>query len=492
MPRPALTPAAGPRWRAVLAASALLGLAACAAWGPVADANLPGPALQLPEAWSAGGATGQRPAEALLAWWQRFDDPLLSSLVDSALQANTSILIARAALAQAAALRDGAAAGLWPTLGSSASVRNGTAGGQSTGNSLQAGLSANWVPDVAGGLRAAIDAGTARWQASSASLGDAQVQVATDVALSYLLLRSAQARQTIASDNLASQQETLQITAWREQAGLVTALETAQARAAAAQTAASLPALATAIAQASHALAVLTGQPPGALTGRLAAPGPIPQARGPLLPALPADTLRQRADVRRAEFAVAAALAGVAGAQARRQPSFAIGGSLGVNAATLAGLTQGASVVGALLASVSLPLLDGGASQAQVQAEQAALAQARQNYRAAVLAALKDVEDALAAWQGDQARAAALSQAAEAAAAAALMARQRFSSGLVDFQTVLQTQRTQLSTQDSLAGAQADLGADQVRLFQALGGGWQPAPAGSGAGTARPLLAARP
>lgn len=264
MPRRALTPASpaapGPRWRAALAASALLGLAACAAWGPVADANAPGSALLLPETWSAGGATGQRPADALLAWWQRFDAPLLSSLVDSALQANTSILIARAALAQAAALRDGAAAGLWPTLGSSASVRNGTAGGQSTGNSLQAGPSANWVPDVAGGLRAAVDASTARWQASSASLGDAQVQVATDVALSYLVLRSAQARQTIARDNLASQQETLQITAWREQAGLVTALvtalETAQARAAAAQTAAGLPALATAIAQASHALAV--------------------------------------------------------------------------------------------------------------------------------------------------------------------------------------------------------------------------------------------
>ena len=229
---------------------------------------------------------------------------------------------------------------------------------------------------------------------------------------------------------------------------------------------------------------MLTGQAPGVLTGILGAAGPIPQARGPLLLALPAATLRQRADVRRTEFAVAAALAGVAGAQARRQPNFAIGGSLGVNAATLAGLTQGASVVSTLLASVSLPLLDGGASQAQVQAEQAALAQARQSYRAAVLGALKDVEDALAAWHGDQTRLTALGLAAEAATAAALMARQRYSRGLVDFQTVLQTQRTQLSTQDSLVGAQADLGADQVRLLQALGGGWQPGPAIRGRRTA--------
>lgn len=102
------------------------------------------------------------------------------------------------------------------------------------------------------------------------------------------------------------------------------------------------------------------------------------------LPPLPAETLRQRADVRRAEFEVVAALAGVAGAQARRQPSFAIDGSLGLNAATLAGLTQGASVVSALLASVSLPLLDGGASRAELDSGRASLARALADVGAAV------------------------------------------------------------------------------------------------------------
>ena len=123
---------------------------------------------------------------------------------------------------------------------------------------------------------------------------------------------------------------------------------------------------------------------------------------------------------------------------------------------------------------MSVPLFDGGACAAQVRAQQAALEQAHAGYQAAVLTALKDVEDALVALRGDRERLARLQQAAEAAGNAALLARQRYSSGLVDFQTVLETQRTQLSTQDSVASAGADLSADHVRLYKALGGGWQP------------------
>ena len=109
-----------------------------------------------------------------------------------------------------------------------------------------------------------------------------------------------------------------------------------------------------------------------------------------------------------------------------------------------------------------------------MRAQQAALDQAQAAYQAAVLTALKDVEDALVALRGDRERLVRLQHAAEAAGNASLLARQRYSSGLVDFQTVLDTQRTQLTTQDSVAGARTDLGADHVRLYKALGGGWLP------------------
>ena len=143
-------------------------------------------------------------------------------------------------------------------------------------------------------------------------------------------------------------------------------------------------------------------------------------------------------------------------------------------AATLGGLANHASLVSALLASVSLPLFDGGAATAQVRAQQAALEQAHITYRATVLTALTDVEDALVALRGDRERLAHLVLAATAADNAALLARQRYSSGLIDFQTVLETQRTRLSTQDSVVSANASLGADHVRLYKALGGGWRP------------------
>jgi outer membrane protein, multidrug efflux system len=476
----------------------LMTVCGCASLAPA----VPPPwAVAVPSDWSAAGAAGAGASningDALAAWWQRFDDTQLTDLVSRALSSNTGVNSAQAALRQAQALRNVAASALRPTLGATASAQRGTAGGDSTGNRFQAAVDAQWVPDLFGARRGGLDASDAVAAASAASLGDTQVQVAAEVALNYILLRSVQARWAIANDNLASQRDTLQITDWRQQAGLVTALEVDQARAAAAQTQALLPALQISIQQTAHALAVLVGQPPAALLVELRAttspastptpttqqaPTPaqatsavlndIPETRGDLVLSIPAETLRQRADVRAAEFQVAAALARVGQAQAQRWPSFAIGGSIGLNAVSLAALTNGALVLSSVLASVSLPVFDGGAARAQVRAQEAALEQAQQVYRAAVLGALKDVENALVALNNDRLRLASLRVAADAAANAALLARQRFSSGLVDFQTVLETQRNQLATQDSVVNARADVGRDQVRLFTALGGGW--------------------
>ncbi len=433
-------------------------------------ASLP---FEVPPAWSdnAGSTTG---AAALASWWSRFDDPLLSQLVNQALQANTRIGSAQAALRQARALRDVAAAGLQPMLGSSASAQRARSGNNGTGNSFNAGLDASWELDVFGVNRSALTSNQATAAASAATLGTTQVSIAAEVALAYIAMRSAQTRQQIASDNLASQLETQQLTDWRLQAGLVTSLEAEQARASVAQTRAQLPLLQTAIAQNRHALAVLTGQPPAALNAALAAFAPVPQAAGTLALGFPADTLRQRPDVRAAEFQVVAAAALVAQAEAARAPNFKLSGSLGLNALTLAGLSNGSAVFASLLGGVSLPIFDGGAARARVGAQQAALDQAQSGYQSTVLTALKDVEDTLIALRSDRERSTSLQQAATAAANAALLARQRYDSGLVDFQTVLETQRTRLATQDSVASAMAEVSADHVRLYKALGGGWVP------------------
>ena len=447
----------------------LLAVCGCASVPPQRTAP-----YDIPAAWSVAGVSATAGTASLAQWWLRFDDPLLARLVSQALQANTSVKSAEAALRQARALRDVSAAALWPNVGSSASAQRAMAGGHPTGNTFRAGLDASWELDIFGGNRSALAASEANAAASAASLGEVQVSIAAEVALAYITLRNAQVRSSIAEANLASQLETLQITQWREQAGLVSNLDAEQASATAEQTRAQLPALRTAIEQSAHALAVLTGQPPAALSTVLAAPGPVPQAPDSLVLSIPAETLRQRPDVRAAEYQVRAAVARVSQAGAALAPNFQIGGSIGLAASTLSTLASRASVVGALLASVSMPVFDAGALRAQVRSQQAALDQAYAAYDGTVLAALQEVEDALIALRGDRERLVSLQRAAESAANAAQLASQRYGSGLIDFQTVLDTQRTQLNTQDSVAGANADVSADHVRLYKALGGGWRP------------------
>ncbi len=439
----------------------------------------PLPQVAVPSQWSSAAAPAAD-ATALAHWWQRYDDPLLTKLVTQALQANATVRSAQASVAQARALRDVQNANMGPNVGASASAQRSKSGDAPAGTSYRTGFDASWEPDVFGGKRAGVSAAEADAQASQASLGDTQVSVAAEVAVTYVQLRGLQTRLDIARRNLAAQQETLQITDWRVQAGLTTSLELSQARTATEQTRAQIPSLETSVAQTEHALAVLTGQPPTALHDQLVAATAVPTPPDDLAVSIPAQTLRQRPDIRIAEQQISAALARVSQADAARYPSFNISGSVGLSALALSGLTGGGSVVTALLGSVSVPLFDGGAAKAQVRSQEAALEKARVNYQAVVLNALQEVEDSLVALRGNRERLQRLQSASESAEQAALLANQRYSSGLVDFQTVLETQRSLLSTQDNLASTQAELSAEHVRLYKALGGGWQPEPNSEG------------
>jgi multidrug efflux system outer membrane protein len=187
------------KWNPALCALGLL-LAGCA---HQADDILRPGEPDVPIAWGTTlAATAGTASESAAAWWQHFQDPVLASLVARALQANTTVLGAQAALRQARALRDVAAAGLQPTLGSSASASHGTRGDDSTGNSFQLGLDASWELDLFGAGRSAVETSEATARASAASLGDVQVSIAAEVALSLITLRSSQARLAIAQANL--------------------------------------------------------------------------------------------------------------------------------------------------------------------------------------------------------------------------------------------------------------------------------------------------
>lgn len=468
------TPTAPAARRSAGSATALLlalstALVGCASQLTASEAV---PTAAVPTRWSAGGAELSQTPTDLAGWWQRFDDPTLSALVQQALAANPSVQSAIAALRQSRALVDLARAGYSPSLSGSASAQRSQRGHDEAQNSFSLGLDASWEPDLFGSTRAGVSAAEADARAMQMSLGHVQTSLAAEVALAYIELRQQQARLAIAQANLATQEDTLQIARWRRQAGLVSALDVEQASAAAEQTRAQLPLLQTGEAQARHRLAVLTGRAPGELELPTAASVPLPP--DDLVMAFPADTLRQRADVRQAEAQVLAAWARVAQAEAAHYPTLRLSGSLGLQALTLGTLTSGGAVLRSVLAGLSLPIFDGGAIDARVRAQQAALEQAHAGYAASVLAALQEVEDALVALQGDRARRTSLQAAAAAAERADALARQQYQAGLIDFNAVLNSQRNLLSAQDAAASVRASLAADHVRLYKALGGGWQP------------------
>jgi multidrug efflux system outer membrane protein len=454
-----------------LAAPALLALlSACAGLVP----QRPGepPAVDVPAAWSAS-RDGIEGRTATREWWRAFDDAQLTSLVEHSLRANTDVQIAIANLRQARALVTVQNATLGPQLDASGSAQRSKSGGVPASSLFRAGFDASWEPDLFGANRAGLDAARADALASAASLGDVQVSIAAEVATSYLQWRGTGVRLNVAQENLKLQDETLQIAQWRAQAGLGTSLEVEQARAAAEQTRAQIPLLEATLAQTANSIAVLTARAPGQLP-ELASAGEAPVAPDGIALTIPADTLRQRPDVRHAEQDVRAAASRATQADAQRYPSFTLSGNIGLSALTLGALGASGSGAAALLAGVSIPLFNGGALKAQVDARDAALAAAGSVYHGTVLGALKDVEDSLVALKSAQERRTTLQRAAEAADNASLIARQRYGSGLIDFQTVLDTQRTQLSTQDSLASARTDVATAQVRLVKALGGGWSP------------------
>ena len=470
-PRMAPRPARSYGQRRLLPIALAALLTACASLPGPTTTELPG---DVPTQWSAGAARTGASATDLSVWWQRFDDSALATLITKALEANTSVKSAQAALRQARALADVQQAGLGPSVSLSGSAQRSDTGSTDAYNTFKASAGASWEPDVFGGNRASVNASETDALASAASLANVQVSLAAEVATSYINLRGLQTRLAIARSNLATQTETLQITRWRAQAGLVSSLDVEQAVTAAEQTQAQIPALQTSVGQALNALAVLTGQAPGKLNSTLGTAAPIPPAPAHLALAFPADTLRQRPDVRAAELKVQSAWSRVAMADAARYPSFSLSGSLGLSSLTLGSLTNSVSLVKSLLASVSAPLFDGGAAEAQVRAQEAALEQARATYQGTVLTALQEVENALVAIQGDSERLMRLQAAAAAATNAELLARQRYQSGLIDFATVLGTQRTLLSAQDSVASTLTSLSVDHVTLYRALGGGWTP------------------
>ncbi len=458
-------------------ALAVVILSGCAAVGP----DYVKPQTPVSAAWNnrlkGDAASGKPERQPLAAWWAVFKDSELTGLVEQAVAGSLDLRKARAKLREARAKRGAAQTELYPALDASGSAaRSRTSGDTGTGTTgalYTAGLDASWELDIFGGVRRSVEAAEADLQASQEDLRDVLVSLLAEVALNYADLRTYQTRLDAAEANLKSQDETCRLTLWRFQAGLSDELAAQQARYNLENTRSKIPTLRAGVEEAKNRLAVLLGKQPGALHGMLKDHKPIPAVPLKVAVGIPANVLRQRPDVRRAERQLAAQTARVGTATAELYPKFKLSGSIGLEALTLGSLFSSGSGTMSGGSSFSWRIFDAGAVRRNIETQSALQEQYLVAYEAAVLGALKEVEKALTAYAEEQHRRDALSEATRAAKEAAELARYKYEAGLSDFSSVLEAERSLLTFQDELAQSEGTIVSDLINLYKALGGGWE-------------------
>jgi multidrug efflux system outer membrane protein len=461
-------------------ASMLLGLAACKV-GP----NHVSPSSQSPGAWPAALEAGLTADTAdLREWWRSFNDPLLDSLVERALAGNPDLRDAAARVREARALREATGADRFPAVNAGGSAAYRRASGNTFGGPnappgaesdlYEAGFDATWEADLFGRVRRSVEAADADLGAAVESERDARVVLVAEVARAYVEFRSAQARLAIGHRNVQTQQETLDLSRERQQAGLATDLDVSQALAQLDAARAQLPTLAAAMKRAAFRLDVLLALRPGTLASELDAGAPVPTGPDVVSIGLPAELLRRRPDIRRAEQNLIAATARVGVAMADQYPRLTLGGSFGVASGSLADLFESDSrtwAVGPF--SVQWPLFDAGRIRARIRVHEARQEQAIVAYEKAVLGAYEEVANALVVYARVRERRDALARAVQSAQHAEELANDLWLRGLTDFLNVLDTQRTLYQFQDQLAESEAAVATSLVALYKALGGGWE-------------------
>ncbi|HET6969844.1 MAG TPA: efflux transporter outer membrane subunit [Phenylobacterium sp.] len=438
----------------------------------------------------AAGWAPAAPADLLERgdWWTLFGDPVLNDLAAKVQVSNQNIAAAEAAYREAREAVSEQRAALFPTVSLTGSgTRSGTGSGSgstsvvggevvSGGGSrttYRASLGGTWEPDVWGRIRRTIEAAKDQAQASAADLAAARLSAQGEMATDYFGLRAADVELALDQATVTAYQRALTIAQNRYNAGIAPHSDVMQAQTQLANAQADLAGVTQQRAVYEHAIAVLTGQAPGAFS---LPPTPTWSGRAPdIPPGVPSTLLQRRPDIAAAERRVAAANAQIGVQVAAYFPSLTLTGSYGFVSSELGNLFNASNAIWSYGASAAETLLDFGARRARVRQARAAHDQAVAQYRQTVLTALQDVEDQLIATRVLAQQEALRRQASLAADAAEQMMANRYQAGQVSYSDVVTTQTAAYSARRALAQATAQRQSTAVALIQALGGGWDAA-----------------
>jgi NodT family efflux transporter outer membrane factor (OMF) lipoprotein len=413
------------------------------------------------------------------AWWTSLNDPVLNDLILSAYRQNLDLRAAGARVLEARAQRNIAAGNLFPQ---SQSFDTNYAHVQlpesfpvhlpHTVNAWSTGFNASWEADFWGRFRRIVESQDAQLAASMEDYNNALVLLLSEVASNYVELRTYESRIEFARHNVAIQSDSLNLAVARRKDGTATDLDVSQARSTLAQTAALIPPLEVGRRQAGDQLCVLLGMP----AEDIAAGFPkLPAPRPPVSLAIgiPADLLRRRPDVRRAERQVAAQSSQIGVAEADLYPRLALNGFLGYAAPDLGHLFEPQSTVGFIIPELQWNVLNYGRIANNIRLQDARLDEVAVNYQRAVLNADREVEDALVGFVQAQQQERLLAESVDQAQRSVDLVIAQFRGGVTDYNRVYNTQTLLVNQQDLLAQTRGNIALQAVQLYRALGGGWE-------------------
>jgi NodT family efflux transporter outer membrane factor (OMF) lipoprotein len=467
--------------------------AACAPVGP----DFVRPDSQSNDAWpEVTREEFQFSPQDSVEWWGILNDPILDQLVVTARQNNNNVRVAGLRVLEARASLDIAtgrrypqaqfAAGDATRIELSESNANTAGGGDLSYWQFNVGASASWEADFWGRFRRGIESADANLMASIASYDDSLVLLTAQVADIYTVIRTTEEQLRIARENLALQQRSYEIVDVLYRFGANNELDVQQAQTLLLSTKATIPGFEIVLRQAHNALSTLLGMAPTDVSQMLGGEGSIPEIPKTIAVGVPADMLRQRPDVRRAELFAMAQNAQVGVANADLYPSLSINGSLGLAASADTNTTRtGDSGFSELFRADSLtytfgpsfvwPFLNYQRIKSNIRVQDARLQQALVQYRETVIQAAREVEDAMVAYVGSQQQDEILIETVRSAKRSSDLSMLRYKEGFADYQRVLDAQQALFGQQQRYVANRGLAVQSLISVYRSLGGGWQTA-----------------
>lgn len=431
--------------------------------------------FSVPERWGQQSAQISGHSIALAGWWRSLNDPVLNALMDQAISGSNDVAVAKARIREARASLGQVVGSLLPSMSNTISGTRSGSGQSDTLNQYRSGFDASWELDFFGGHKRGVEAARYSLEAVVEDMRATMVILLGEVAKNYVQIRGWQQKLLIVRQIAETQRKTYELMQIKLTAGDVSELDVSNAKAQMANTEADISQMEANVAISMHRLSVLTGHVPTALKDLLqknAKYVKIPQPQWPIPAGIPADILLTRPDLRRAERQYAQATARIGQREAERYPSLTLTGNISTTATAIDQLWKSSTIGWSFGPNLRLPFFNGGQIIASVAMARAQRDQAFINYRAAVLGALEDVENALVRLTKEHQRLEKLVVANKALLHSLQLSRSLFENGNTSFLELLNADRSYYSAQMALQDSRIALATQYIALMKALGGGW--------------------